>query len=81
MSFIMQLDLDTLVDLIGKAQEKDVEDTLWQKWLVEIQNMDKESFVPFDKYKEQHMEKKHEETRSEQEVLEDAENILKSMSR
>lgn len=81
MSFIMQLDLDTLVDLIGKAQEKDVEEMLWQKWLVEIQNMDKESFVPFDKYKEQHMKVQQKEIRSEQEVLEDAENILKSMSR
>ncbi|MBT2601426.1 MULTISPECIES: hypothetical protein [unclassified Oceanobacillus] len=81
MTFIMQLDLDTLVDLIGKAQEKDFEETIWQKWLVDIQNMDKESFVPFDKYKEQHMKVQQKEIRSEKEVLEDAENILKSMSR
>ena len=81
MSFIMELDSDTFIGLIQKAIEKDIEDRLWQKWLAELPNMDGKTFIPFDRYKEKHF--KHEETQkmSDEEILQDAESILKSMSR
>lgn len=83
MSFIMQLDSDTLIQLIDKAREKDIEAMLWQRWLVELPQMNEENFITFDEYKKKAFKRTKQETstKSEEEVLEDANKILKSMSK
>ena len=79
MSFIMQLDTPAFLGLIKKAQEKDIEDKLWEKWLVELPHM-QDKFIPFNEYKDKHF-KQQENQQSDGEILEEAENILKMMSR
>ncbi len=69
----MKLDADDFVDLIANAIEKDIEDKLWNKWLHNGMEMS------FDEYnKAKHMPQ---QSKKEEDVLQDAENILKSMSR
>lgn len=81
MSFVMDLDVDTFIGLIGEAQEKDLEQRLWEKWLAELPNMNQENFIPFEEYVKKHKKVKHQETKSDEQILQDAENILKSLSR
>ena len=77
----MELDSDTFIDLLNKAIEQDIEDKLWQKWLVELPYMDEKTFLSFDEYKDKHFKQKETQKMSDEEVLKDAENILKMMSR
>ena len=79
MTFILEMPYDSFIELIHNAFEKDVEAMLWEKWLVELPNMDKSTFIPFEEYKQKHF--KQESTKTDDEILQDAENILKSMSR
>jgi hypothetical protein len=72
MNFILSLDSDTFIDLVHKAIEQDVEDKLWQKWLQDGMELS------FDEYKARHTKK---QSKNEDEVLKDAENILKIMSK
>lgn len=83
MSFVMQLDSETLIELIDKAREKDIEEKLWQRWLTELPRMNEDNFISFDEYKKQSFKRNEQETstKSEEEVLEDANKILKSMSK
>lgn len=76
---MLNLETDVFIDLLKKAIEKDLEEKLWEKWLVELPHMDEKSFVPFDEYKNKHF--RQESTRSDEDILKDAENILKSMSK
>ena len=81
MSFVLDLDVETFVGLLDKAIEKDIEDKLWQKWLVELPYMDEKSFLSFDEYKEKHFKREYTQKKTDEEILKDAENILKMMSR
>lgn len=81
MSFVMSLDVKTLAKLIIKAFEKEAEDLIWQKWLVELPNMDEKTFIPFDKYKENHFKPDTSTDKTAEEILQDAENILQMMSK
>lgn len=47
----MNLDIETGLELIKTAFQKDTENRLWQQWLVDYSNMDKETFMTFEKYK------------------------------
>lgn len=82
MGVITELDSELLIDLINKAMEKELEDKLWEKWLMIYPEMIKEgnTFVPFDEFKEKHF-KQDQQTKTDEEILEDAENILKMMSK
>ncbi len=81
MSFIMQLDVETLANLIVKAYEKELEDSLWEQWLAELPNMDKKSFISFESYKNKRLNTQESSTNvQDDKVLEDAENILKMMN-
>lgn len=74
----MELETDTFIDFIYNAYEQDLEQKLWEKWLVELPNMDKTTFIPFEEYKNKHFRQKPKKT--DEEIIADAENILKSMS-
>ncbi|MCM3739238.1 hypothetical protein M3210_03035 [Oceanobacillus luteolus] len=76
----MQLDTDMFIDLVFKAIEMDVEEKIWDKWLAELPNMSEETFVPFEKYKEEHFQPQEAE-KDDDEILKDAEEILKMMNK
>lgn len=79
MSFVMSLDVKSVANLIVKAFEKEAEEMIWQKWLTELPYMDKENFVTFETYKDKHFQKQ-EPHKTDEEILADAENILKIAS-
>ncbi|WP_200415937.1 hypothetical protein [Virgibacillus salexigens] len=59
---------------------KDLEDKIWEKWLVDYSRMGEGDFISFDEYKDRHFKKENKQQKSDEEILNDAENILKLMS-
>ncbi|WP_158380941.1 hypothetical protein [Clostridium pasteurianum] len=45
------MDLEEGIEIINTAYKKKAEEMLWQRWLVDYSNMDKEHFIPFTDYK------------------------------
>ena len=60
--------------MLVDAYEKDIEDRLWQQWLVQFANMDKDNFISFDNYKKELMKPASKKVDIEQ-VLKEAEEI------
>ena len=82
MSFIMSLSVEEGFSLYEKAFEKTIEERSWERWLVDYSKMTKDNFKSFTDYlKEIKQPPKREDNRSDDEVIEDAENILKMMKR
>ena len=69
---------DTFIGLINKAMEKHTEDKIWDKYLVDLTRMEKE--ISFDEYKRKVLKQTTYHTNDE-EVLQNAEGILKSMNK
>lgn len=62
--------------MIKKAVEKDLEQSAWELWLTYDTNTKNE--MPFTKFLQGIKEpRKENDTRTEEEILQDAENILK----
>lgn len=38
--------------ILKVAQEKIIDEKLWQRWLVELRDMDKDTFIGFEDYKD-----------------------------
>ncbi|OMH20081.1 hypothetical protein AC231_04655 [Clostridium pasteurianum] len=49
--YVMDMDLEEGIEIINTAYKKKAEEMLWQRWLVDYSNMDKEHFIPFTDYK------------------------------
>lgn len=49
--YILQTDVQTGLELIAKAREKEREDRLFQQWVVQLPYQDEKSFVSFADYK------------------------------
>jgi hypothetical protein len=82
MSFIMSLSAEEGLLLYEKAVEKSVEQRAWEQWLVDYNRMTKENFKPFSTYlKELKQPVRKKDNRSDEEIINDSENILKSMKR
>ena len=79
MSIIDDLSADLFIDLLNKAIEKDMEEKLWQKWLVELPHIEED--MPFEKYKRMHMQSDMTINKTDEQILADAESILKMMNR
>lgn len=47
----MNLDATEGLELIKTAYQKQAEERLWQRWLVDYSNMDQEHFMSFEDYK------------------------------
>lgn len=79
----MSLPLDIGIDLVVRAFEKRSEEKAWERWLVELQGMDQSNFISFPAYYEKLKPKKKgdRDRRSEEEILQDAESILKMMKK
>lgn len=43
--------LKIITKLLRDAHRQDLEEKLWQQWLIEFGRMDKENFISFEKYK------------------------------
>lgn len=52
-NYILGLDYEEGIEFIKKATEKELEDRLWERWLVDYRLMTKDTFIPFDKYLEE----------------------------
>lgn len=79
LSFIDDLSADLFIDLLNKAIEQEVEEKLWQKWLVELPHIEED--MPFEKYKKMHMQSNTTTNKTDNQILADAESILKMMNR
>lgn len=51
--FILDMSFDDAINLIWKAFEKRRDDELFQIWLTYLPNMDKDTYMSFEQYKEQ----------------------------
>lgn len=80
-TFIMSMPMDEGLQLYQKASEKNLENRIWERWLVDYRNMNTENFVSFGDYKKKLTEPKRVDKRSEEEVIADADDILKMMKR
>lgn len=40
-----------ILKLLTDAHRKDIENTIWQQWLVDYSNMDEDNFTSFEDYK------------------------------
>lgn len=50
--YIMNMEVENGVAFIKKAFEKEDEDKMWARYLVDYQNMNEDSFMTFNEYKE-----------------------------
>ena len=50
-TYIFNLDFIEGCELIKKAIETELEDKVWDRWLVDYSKMDKDSFISFEDYK------------------------------
>ena len=64
-----------------KAFEKDLERTIWEKWLIDYQSMDKKNFKSFEEYKKAIMMPIAEKQLTKEELLEQAKEIEKEISK
>ncbi len=78
--YVLNLSFDDGLALYQKGLETAQNEKLWELWLAQYPNMTKETFVSFEQFK-LNSRKSAQVKRSEQEIVEDADNILKSMKR
>jgi hypothetical protein len=82
MSFIMSLTAIEGFSLYEKAIDKELESRAWERWLVDYSRMNEKNFKSFGEYlKEIKQPPRPKDNRSDEEVINDAESILKSMKR
>lgn len=68
--------------LYEKAMEKNIERQAWEQWLVAYSNMTEKTFISFSDYlKQLKKPPQSKDTRTDDEIINDAESILKSMKR
>ncbi|MEC2070343.1 hypothetical protein [Alkalihalophilus marmarensis] len=77
-SHFLEMPFQEAADIYFKAVEQEQDQKLWEMWLARYQHMDKDNFLSFEQFK---INSKSQRSikRSEEEVLEDADNILKSL--
>lgn len=74
--FTTKIKLKTINILLRDAYEKDMEDRLWQQWLVDYSRMGKEiEFISFTDYKSKTFKTKNNEKIDVKKIIEDAEKI------
>jgi hypothetical protein len=82
MSFIMSLSVEEGIALYEKAIEKTIEHQVWERWLVDYSKMTKETFKSFKDYLSDVLKPPQpKDNRSDEEIINDADNILKSFKR
>ena len=78
--YVLNLSFDDGMALYQKGLESAQNEKLWELWLAQYPNMTKETFVSFEQFK-LNSRKGASVKRSDKEIVEDADNILKSMKK
>lgn len=52
MGYILSMDVGNGIAFIQKAFEKELEERMWSRYLVDYQHMTEESFLTFDEYRD-----------------------------
>lgn len=68
-------------ELYQKAIVKNNEEQVWDQWLVDYSHMDEKTFVPFSDYLKRLKNPKREDKRTDDEIINDAEQILNMFKR
>jgi len=67
--------LKVISNLLIDAHKKDLEDKLWQQWLVEFGRMDNSNFISFEEYKSKVFKVVNTTKLDKEQILKDAELI------
>lgn len=59
--YVMNLEIDDFVGIIKCAMEKESDERLYQMWLAIYPNMDKDTFISFNEFKDKALGKKTKE--------------------
>jgi hypothetical protein len=82
MTFVMSLSAEEGFSLYEKAIDKELEQRAWERWLVDYSRMNEKNFKSFADYlKEIKQPSQKKDNRTDEEIVNDAESILKSMKR
>lgn len=65
------------IQLLEKAVEKNTEKLAWEQWLVAYTKMTEDTFISFSDYLKKLKEPKIVDDRTDEEIIEDVEGILK----
>ena len=67
--YILNLEFEEGLMLIDSAFRKELEEALWERWLVDYKNMTKDTFISFEDYKSKFMQPKILIKESKEELL------------
>lgn len=77
--YVMDMDLEDGIEIINTAYKKQAEEMLWQRWLVDYSNMDKDHFISFVDYKNEVFKtNKTENDINTKKIIKEAERIKKA---
>jgi hypothetical protein len=71
----MNLNIDMGMELIYKAVEERDRQKVWEIWLINYQNMDNETFIPFDEFYAKFKQPQIISTKSTEDIIANAEAI------
>ena len=74
------MDMDFDIDLFIYAIEKDKENKLWELWKLQYPQMDEESFITFEEYKNKNI-KKQTTQKTYEEIEKEMEEVEKAFGR
>lgn len=75
--FETKMKMNVITKLIISAIEKEMEDKLFQQWLIDYGRMDKETFISFKDYKSKSFKKGNDKKLDVKEIIAEAEAIKK----
>lgn len=80
--YILDLEITEGIEFINKAYEKEIEDKVWEKWLIDYRYMSKDNFISFEEYKKHVISKNInlESTLSKEEILKEVEEIERKIA-
>lgn len=80
--YILDLEILEGIEFINKAYEKETEDKVWEKWLIDYRYMSKDNFISFEEYKKHIISKNinTESILSKEEILKEVEEIERKIS-
>ena len=80
--YILDLEITEGIEFINKAYEKEIEDKVWEKWLIDYRYMSKDNFISFEEYKKYFISKNInvESTLSKEEILKEVEEIERKIA-
>lgn len=74
---MLNLDYDTGISLINKAYEKTIEQHDWDLYISIYPNMDKDSFISFEQFKNKKKLNNKQTSMSNEDILKKAEEVKK----